>query len=273
MAHWFGPDLGLVQPTAYLHLPWDGRPPLLSLHLCWWRGGQGGAADAYRLTLADPAGGVTYDETATLPASAGGLTCDSVHLEIPSPSRPGEYVLDITPLLEGQSLGTHTTTQSVHILETRRGIQFPAMGSPSPAAFEAPIKLLGYSLVGGDGFVWSDLFLRAMDKHQGSYFLSVQLVDRETGRDISHSDDIIPDHMWKRGDLYQERRLLWLNDVSPGRYCLRVVVQGPPAPGWYVVPSPGEVVTLEVPLLVLPHSENDPAAVESGTILAYTLAQ
>ncbi len=120
------------------------------------------------------------------------------------------------------------------------------------------MELSGYNLVGGDGFVWTDLFLRAMDKHQGSYFLSVQLVDVETGQEVLASDDIIPDHTWKRGDLYQERRILWLNDIAPGRYYLRIVLQGPPAPGWYVAPSQGQVVTLEVPLLVLPHSAARP---------------
>ena len=135
------------------------------------------------------------------------------------------------------------------------------------------MELLGYNLVGGDGFIWTDLFLRARDKHRGSYFRSVQLVDLETGRQVSHSDDIIDEHMWKRGNLYQERRLLWLNDVAPGKYYVRVVLQGPPAPPWYVVPSPGEVVALEVPLLVLSDSEKDLVAAEAGEILVYTLAQ
>jgi hypothetical protein len=223
--------------------------------------------------MAGPDGEIFYDETAFFPASAGGLACDSVHLEIPSHLLSGDYSLGITPLLEGQPLGTYTTTQPVHILETRRGIQFPAMGSSSPAAFEAPVELLGYNLLGGAGFVWTDLFLRATDRHQGSYFLSVQLLDRENGQQVLHSDDIIPDRRWKRGDLYQERRILWLNDVEPGRYTLRIVLQGPPAPEWYVAPSPGVVATIEVPLLILPKSEEGPTGVEAGTICAYTLAQ
>ena len=130
VVRWFGQELGLIQPTAYLHLPWDGRPPLLSTQLCWWQGEEG-AADAYRLAMAGPDGEVVYDETASYPASAGGLTCDTMHLEIPPLLPSGEYVLGITPLLEGKPLGTYTTTQPVHILETRGGTQFPAMGSSS----------------------------------------------------------------------------------------------------------------------------------------------
>ena len=137
-------DGGWSCPVTQIRL---ARP---SLHLCWWQGGQRGAADAYRLTVAEPGGGVAYDETASLATSAGGLACDNVHLEIASPLPRGEYILGITPLLEGQPLDTYTTRQPVHILETRRGIPFPAMGSSSPAAFEAPMELLGYNLVGGN---------------------------------------------------------------------------------------------------------------------------
>jgi len=74
-------------------------------------------------------------------------------------------------------------------------------------------------------------------------------------------------------DLYQERRLLWLDGVEPGRYRLRIVLQGPPAPGQDVEPSPGEVVTLDVPLLVLPASEKGLSVAEAGTIVAYTPAE
>jgi hypothetical protein len=120
------------------------------------------------------------------------------------------------------------------------------MGVSSPAAYDAPMELLGYNLVGEEGFVWADLFLRSTDKYQGSYFLSAQLVDLDTGQIVSHSDDIIPGRKWKKGDLFQERRILWLNDITPGRYSLRVVLQGPPAPRWHVEPSPGEVIALDV---------------------------
>jgi hypothetical protein len=216
-------------------------------------------------------GQVAYEETAYLPFSGVGLACETPHLEPESPFVPGEYTLGITPLSQGSPLGTFTTTQPIHTLETRRGVLFPAMGTYSPATYDAPMELLGYNLAGGEGFVWTDLFLRSTDKHQGSYFLSVQLVDPDTGMRVSHSDDIIPDHSWKKGDLYGEQRILWLDDVAPGRYSLRIVLQGPPAPGWNTEPSPGDVVVQDVPLLVLPLSARDQGVVEAGTIIAYTL--
>jgi hypothetical protein len=185
----------------------------------------------------------------------------------------GAYTLAITPLLGEQSLGTYTTSQPIHVLQTRDGTEFPAMGASSPVAFDAPMELLGYNMVGGDGFVWVDLFWRSTAKHQGSYFLSVELVDQNTGQGVSHADDVIPDHVWKEGDLYQERRILWLNDVPPGRYSLRIVLQGPPAPVSYTEPSPGETAVLEVPLLVLPASAKGSEVPEPGSIVAYTLAE
>lgn len=271
VARRFGEDLALIQPTAFLHLPWDGRPPLLTFYICWLHGDQGGTADAYRLTMTGQDGQVVYEETASLPFSGAGLACGTPHLELESPFVPGEYTLGITPLSEGSPLGTFATTQPIHNLETRRGVLFPAMGTSSPAAYDAPMELLGYSLAGGEGFVWTDLFLRSTDKHQGSYLLSVQLVDPDTGQAVSHSDDIIPEHTWKEGDLYGEQRILWLDDVPPGQYSLRIVLQGPPAPGWYSEPSPGEVVDQDVPLLVLPLSARDQGEVDAETIIAYTL--
>lgn len=72
------------------------------------------------------------------------------------------------------------------------------------------------------------------------------------------------------GDLYQERRILWLNNVPPGQYSLRVVLQERPAPGYYVEPSPGEVAVLDVPLLVLPVSEQGSVPPEGDWTVAYT---
>ncbi len=132
VARWFGRDLGLVQPTAYLHLPWDGRPPLLSLQLCWWQGEQGGIADAYRLTMAEPGGGLVFDETASLPASAAGLACETAYLEIPSPAPPGEYTVGITPLSEEQPLGTYTITQPVHMPRDTQRDPVPGHGGLIP---------------------------------------------------------------------------------------------------------------------------------------------
>jgi hypothetical protein len=286
VAQRFGEDLGLVEPVAFLHLPWDGRPPLLSLYICWAGDGQGDTADRYRVTLTGPdgaplqagtsaLGGVTvYDETTSLPNASQGLACDTQHLELAAPLQNGEYTLAITPLSGEEPLGTYTTTQPIHVLQTRNGTQFPAMGTSSPAAFDAPMELLAYNMVGGDGFLWVDLFWRSTAKHQGSYSLSVELADPESGQCPTHAESIIPEHAWKEGDLYQERRILWLNDVAPGRYSLCIVLQGPPAPDPYAGdPSPGEVAVLEVPLLVLPAPAKGSDVPEPGWIVAYSLVE
>jgi hypothetical protein len=129
------------------------------------------------------------------------------------------------------------------------------------------LEVLGYNLIGGDGFVWADLFLRSTEKHQGSYVLSLQLVGPDSDRDVSHSDDIIPYREWKQGDLHQERRLLWLDGVPPGQYALRILLQSTPLS---VPPAPGDVAVLDVPLLVLPASQKGSIALEEGWIVAYT---
>ena len=270
IVHWFGDDLGLVRPTVYLHLPWDGRPPLLSLYACWVTGAQAGAAEAYQLTLSAPGGAPVYEEMRSMPPPAQNQACDFVSLEWEPPYPAGAYELGITPVRDGQPLETYRESLSLFELEMRNGVSFPAMGYAGQATFDAPLEVLGANLVGGDGYIWTDLFLRSTERHQGSYRLSIQLLDPDSGRDVSHSDDIIADRMWQDGDLYQERRILWLNDVPPGRYSLRVVLQGPPAPAFYMKPSPGEVAVLEVPLLVLPASEQGAAPPAGNWIVAYT---
>jgi hypothetical protein len=270
IVHWFGDDLGLAQPTVYLHLPWDGRPPQLSLYACWSTGAQEGVADAYRLTLSAPDGSLVYEGTRSLPETAEGLACDFAVLEWEPPYLVGKYDLGITPVRGGQPLETYTTSLPLIVLEMRNGVSFPAMAYPVSATFDAPLEVLGANLVGGDGFVWTDLFLRSTQRHQGSYLFSVELLDADAGRDVSHSDDIISDRMWRDGDLYQERRILWLNNVPPGQYSLRVVLQERPASGYYMEPSPGEVAILDVPLQVLPVSEQGSVPPEGDWIVAYT---
>jgi hypothetical protein len=267
ISHWFGDGLGFVRPTVFLHLPWDGRPPLLSLYTCWYRTNEDMDADAYRLALLVSDGSPVYEETRSLPGVSQGLACDFIIVEWDPPHPVGEYDLRVTPLAKGQPLETYAMKQPLQVLETRQGVQFPVMGFASPATFDAPLEVLGYNLIGGDGFVWADLFLRSTEEHQGSYSLSVQLVGPDSDRDVSRSDDIIPDRRWKAGDLYQERRLLRLNGVPPGQYSLRILLQSAPL-SW--PPAPGDVAVLDVPLLVLPASEQGTTALEEGWIVAHT---
>ncbi|MFN2289815.1 MAG: hypothetical protein ACK2UC_01370 [Anaerolineae bacterium] len=246
VVQWFGEDLGLVQPTAFLHLPWDGRPPLLHMYVCWLGGERGDLA--YRVTLTGPEGLVVYDEAAPLPSTSEGLVCETPQLEISPPLAAGEYTVGITPFLAGRSLGTYTTTQPIHILQTRDGTEFPAMGVSSPMAFDAPMELLGYNVMEGDRFLWTDVFLRSSERHGAAYLLSMELLDPATGTEVAQAQNTIPEHQWKRGELYQERQILWFGDVIPGQYSLRIVLQDMLAPGHDVEPSPGEVVDLEIVL-------------------------
>jgi hypothetical protein len=273
VVHWFGENLGLVRPTVFLHLPWDGRPPLLSLYTCWLSGGQANPAEAYRVTWYGPDGAHIYEETASLPRSPEGLACGFVMTEWPPPFQAGVYDLRITPLSGAQPLGTYATKVPVQVLHTRGGTTFPAMGYGERTAFEAPMELLGYDMVGGEGFVWVDLFWRSTARHQASHFLSVHLVNPETGQSMSHVDDVVPEQEWNEGDLYGERRVLWLNDVPPGRYALGIEIDGQGTayqdPG---SPASNRLVMLDVPVRVLAASSKGSGVAEAGGIVAYTTA-
>ena len=269
----FGRNLGLVRPTIFLHLPWDGRPPLLSLYTCWLSDSQGDQVDGYGLTLTAPDGSRVYEEMGPLPRSLQGLDCEFLILEWPQPFQDGEYDLTVTAFAQEAPVGTYTMSLPIQILETRRGTPFPAMGFGLPATFDSPMELQGYNLEGGDGFVWTDLFWRSMVKHQASYPVSVHLLDPETGQSVSQVDGVIPEHEWNRGDLYADRWILWLDDVPPGRYSLGIALDGSPASEQRVgEPSPENLAVLDVPLLVLPASSHDSAAPEEGWIIAYTTA-
>jgi hypothetical protein len=251
VAHWFGEGLGLVQPTAYLHLPWDGRPPLLSVDICWFIGGQGAGADSYRVAWTGPDGALVYEGTAPLPSSSPGLVYEPWHLEPDPPLQAGEYVLSIMPLAGQQPLGTYTTTQPLHLLHTRKGVPYPAMGSSCQVAFEAPIEMLGYSLSGGDSYIWADLFWRSTAKHQRTYELSLHLFDPETLEQVVQAEGAIQKDQWKKGELFGERMLLWVDGVPPGQYRLGIRIDVTP-----VIQDcgaellPGNVILLDAPVIV-----------------------
>jgi hypothetical protein len=250
----FDDGLALIRPTVLLYLPWDGRPPLLSVYLCWLRQDPGAGTDGVRLVLDGPDGWPVYEQTSSLPDASEGMACQFLPLEWDPPYPAGDYTLRVAPTSGGQPSGTYSMTLPVFASSTRQGTPFPSMGYSQTVTFPGSMELLGYNLLGGDGFVWADLFLRSTARHQASYFLSVRLLDSETGRNVAHSDDIIPDRTWKQGDLYQVRRILWLNDVPPGSYSFQVLLQGPLAPTQSVEPAPEAIVILQQPLLVLPAS-------------------
>jgi hypothetical protein len=225
VAHWFG-AVGLIRPTAFVQPPEDGRPPLLSLAICWLRDGQEDAADRYQVTLTGPDGVSVYDETASLPSPAQGLTCKSHHLDLEPTSQTGEYTLDITPFSGERSLGTYTTTQPAFGLPLPGREPFLAMGSPCYVAFDAAIELLGHNLMEGDGFVWIDLFWRSTAAHQRAYPRAIHLTDPSTGQSIAWSAGFVQKYEWEKGELFQERIVLWLDHALPDHALLGIELDG-----------------------------------------------
>jgi hypothetical protein len=222
----FDRDLALLRPAMHLTLPWDGRPPLLSLDLCWLAEGPGGGADRVHIALSGPDGARVYEQAFSLPSLSDGLACHTLYLEPDGMPVDGVYELAITPLAGEQALGTYASRQPIYTLETRRGDPFLAMGRAAPVAFDAPIELLGYNLVQAEGFAWLDLYWRSTAKHDSTYNLTVQLVDPVDGTIIASAEAPIQKHQWRRRDLHQERLLLWL-DTEPGdRISLGIKLEG-----------------------------------------------
>jgi hypothetical protein len=74
---------------------------------------------------------------------------------------------------------------------------------------------------------------------------------------------------WRDRDLYQERRVLWLDDVAPGQYTLGIALDAAPLVDEQTTELlPGGVVMLDVPVWVLPAAQKDSsAAVEGGIVV------
>jgi hypothetical protein len=178
----------------------------------------------------------------------------------------GEFEISVSALSQGKVLDSYTFGQPIHVLETRRGLTFPAMGSAARIGFETPLELLGYNLEGGEGFLWVDLFWRSTAQHQKTHFLWVHLLDPETGQSVVSEEGIIQKFDWREGDLFQERRILWLDDVAPGEYTLGVALDAAPVVDEQTARLlPDRVVMLDVPIRVLPVALKDLAAPYEGS--------
>jgi hypothetical protein len=226
IAHWFGEDLGLIRPVAFVEWPEDGRTPQLVLNICWLRGAQGSDAERYRLTLSGLQGHAVYAETLSLPNTALGLSCESHTLSLEHASQAGEYTLEITPFSGEQSLGTYATTQSIFGLPQPIGESIAANGLPCYVPFDSTVELLGYDWMEGDGFVWVDLYWRSTDRHERRYPRAIFLTDPSTGRSIGQAAGVIEKHEWEKGELFQDRVLLWLEDSLPDEPLLAIELDG-----------------------------------------------
>jgi hypothetical protein len=144
------------------------------------------------------------------------------------------------------------------------------MGYAFPVAFDAPIELLGLNLVGGNGFIWIDLFWRSTARHQETYELSVHLLDPETGQSFVSASGTIQKQSWKKGELFGERMILWLDAVPPGQYSLGLALGDRRS----IDRRTGEllpetVAVLNVPVLVQPPASKDSPVLDKGGIIAH----
>jgi hypothetical protein len=253
IVHRFSDSLALIHPTVFIDLPLNKPVPQLSAYICWFLDGLGHTADEYQVTLTGPDGSLVFKETAPLPRSWPGLSCAFRPLEFDPPPQAGVMAFHVTPLSAGEPLGTYTLAQPIHVLRTRRGDAFSAMGSVAHVGFDEPFEMLGYSLTAREGSIWVDLFWRSTANHQKTHFLWVHLLNPETGQSVVSEEGLIGKYDWKEGDLFQERRILWLDDVAPGQYALGVALDATPIvddQGASLLP--GGVVMLDVAVRVLP---------------------
>jgi hypothetical protein len=201
-------------------------------------------------------------------------------LELDLPVQTGDYHIQITPVGKGERLlGTYSFVQPIFASDAAH----PLLGRAFPATFDAPIEMLGYDLLAGDRFVWVDLYWRSLVDHEQPYVLFVQLLEAETGRRVAASDDVLHKLEWSAGDIVHERRLMMVDGVPPGQYELALGLYYPdraddriparkPTKGrtrggeaW-----PGNVVRLDIPVVVLASLLKDSAVSEDDRLVVYT---
>ena len=275
----FDEKLALTRPSAFLSTVTDSSVPQLALSTCWLLGRPGDAEATSVVTVTDSSGNVAYEKAAVLPARSEGLACQHWLLELEA--QTGSYDLSITALSGGQPLGTYTTTLPIQVLEHRRRGPFPVVGHEYLATYDAPVELLGYNLVGDEGFVWVDLYWRATAPLDEPLILTMHLLDPVTGGPLASAGDILHRLEWKRGDLLHETRVMWLDDVPQGQYSLGLVLSPQAEPersirafdGAKGEPWPDEMAVLDQPVLVLPAALRDLPVSSEGRMVAYTTAE
>ncbi|MFC2030353.1 hypothetical protein ACFLWA_06455 [Chloroflexota bacterium] len=275
----FGQELALARPAAFLSTVAGSHVPQLTLSTCWVLGSPGAAEATAVVTVTDSSGNVALEKAAALPARSEGLACQHWPLELEG--RTGSYDLAITAVSGEEHLGTYTTTLPIQALEHRRGEAFPAVGHEYSATYDAPLELLGFNLVGDEGFVWVDLYWRATAPLDQPLILTMHLLDPVTGQPVVSAGDILHRLEWKRGDLLHETRVLWLDDVPQGQYPLGLVLSPQAEPEQSIRaydsslgdPWPDDMAVLNQPLLVLPAALGDLPVSSEDRIVAYTTAE
>jgi hypothetical protein len=110
--------------------------------------------------------------------------------------------------------------------------------------------------------------------------LTMHLLDPVTGQLVASAGDILHRLEWRRGELLQESRVLWLDGVPQGQYALGLVLSPQAEPENRIAAYDGstgeswaeQMVILDMPVLVLPAALSDLPVSSEGRIVAYSSA-
>jgi hypothetical protein len=276
IARAFGETLALAQPTISISAG-TGVPRLL-LRTCWLAA-EAMAGEAWRVRWTGPDGSLLSEEVAPLTPASPGLKCRDWSADLVPPLRPGDYLVRVDLLSDGKPVGGWEASQSVQVVQDRGGGHVPLMGRAVPVAFDAPIELLGYNVVAGDGLVWVDLYWRSVADH-GAIHASVQLIDPATRERVAASDGVIAGAGQNEGEILHERRLIMTNDILPGQYSLGIALYDPSSAGSRIGATdvqsgelwPGNMVMLGAPVLVVPSTPSAATGQEEGRIVVHSSA-
>ncbi len=270
IARAFGPMLALAQPSVSISTG-EGTPGLL-LNACWLATGAT-VGDAWRVRWLGPDGSLLSEEITLLAPAGQDLACKAWLAGPVSVLPPGDYQVRVELLSDGQPVGDWEVRQSLQVVQDSGGKPLPLIGRALPVAFDAPIEMLAYNAVAGDGLVWVDLYWRNLGEH-GAIHASVQLVDPATRARVAASDGLIPGSGQGEIEILQEHRLIMVHDVLPGQYSMEVVLYDPKGAHSRIgakdvqsgEPLPGDMVVLDVPVLVVP-SASEIAGTQEGRLV------
>ena len=158
-------------------------------------------------------------------------------------------------------MGTYWVTRIDPNPRGRTGAQYAAMGTPFHVPYSVPMEMRGFDLVGGQGFLWSDLSAKPGGASAALQSLRYSSWRVGAARPVAKTIAEFPGSRMERGATVQERRILWINDVAPGQYALGLILK---APGTSILPfrvkrraCPDCAVKLDVPVLVVPAALRD----------------
>ncbi len=280
VAQRFGEQVSLLQPTLSLETPSDGGDPDLMLEVCWWLGAGRREVERFVLTLQTPDHAPLFEQTIGLAPEAVGMVCQRWPLAFLTSLQAGEHILTIAELSGATPPDSYSTKLLLQVLVSRDGTPYPAVGSPFRVSYEAPFELVGYSLVGSEGYLWVDLYWHSLEQHSQPYLLTLYLLDYKTGQIIASNQNMIPKLEWGKGELLHERRVLWISDVPQGQYTVGVTLSRWEAADERIVafqepnggPWPLSMALLDTPVLVLPTDLRESPVVRDGRVVAYSRA-